>query len=117
MHIQPTKNGNKAKGQPYGTKTENNFKPCINRPFLIRAYMDSLDMDHLLFINQLKFSINIVKIIMKTKHRITILPKKCVYCLLKTLQKIKSLYFQIDLVDLKLCYTYAYFINKKALDT
>ena len=74
MHLQPTKNGNKAKGQPYVTKTENNFKPCINRPFLIRAYMDSLDMDHLLCINQLKFSINIAKFIMKTKYRITYNP-------------------------------------------
>ena len=67
MYLQPTKNGNKPKGQPDGTKTENNFKPCVNRPFRIIPYMDSLDMDHLLFINQLKFSINIVKIIMKTK--------------------------------------------------
>ena len=74
MHIQPTKNGNKAKGQPYGTKTENNFKPCINRPLRIRAYMDSLDMDHLLFTNQLKFLINIAKFIMKTKDRITYNP-------------------------------------------
>ena len=74
MHIQPTKNGNKAKGQPDGTKTENNFKPCVNRPFLIRAYMYSLDMDHLLFTNQLKFLINIAKFIMKTKDRITYNP-------------------------------------------
>ena len=76
MHLQPTKNGNKAKGKPPGTKTDNNFKPCVNRPFLIRAYMDSLDMDRLLFTNQFKFSINIVKIIMKTKHRITIFAKE-----------------------------------------
>ena len=69
MYLKPTKNGNKAKAQPDGTKTEkkDNFKPCINRPFRIRAYMDSLHRDHLLFTNQLKFSINIVKIIMKTK--------------------------------------------------
>ena len=74
MHLQPTKKGNKAKGQPYGTKTENNFKPCINRPFRIRAYMDSLDINHLLFTNQLKFLINIAKFIMKTKDRITYNP-------------------------------------------
>ena len=36
--------------------------------------MDSLDMDHLLLTNQFKFSINIVKIIMKTKDRITYNP-------------------------------------------
>ena len=62
-----TKNGNKAKEQPLGTKPEKNFKSCVNRPFIIRAYMDSLDMDKLLLTNQLKFSINIVKIIIKTK--------------------------------------------------
>jgi len=75
LYLKPTKNGNKAKGQPEGTKSGNNFKPCINRPNIItslriRAYMDSLDMDHLLLTNQFKFSINIVKIIMKTKDRI-----------------------------------------------
>ena len=74
MHLQPTKNGNKAKGQPYGTKPENNVKPCINRPLIIVIYMDSLYMDHLLLTNQFKFSINIVKIIMKTKDRITYNP-------------------------------------------
>ena len=36
--------------------------------------MDSLDMDQLLLTNQFKFSINIVKIIMKTKDRITYNP-------------------------------------------
>ena len=51
-------------------KIENNLKPCVHRPFRIRAYMDSLDMDQLLLTNQFKFSINIVKIIMKTKDRI-----------------------------------------------
>ena len=70
MHLQPTKNGNKAKGQPEGTKTEKNFKPCINRPLRIRAYMDSLDMDQLLLTNQLNLYANKDKIIMKTKDRI-----------------------------------------------
>ena len=74
LDIQPTKNGNKSKGQPPGTKPEKIFKPCINRPLRIRAYMDSLDMDNLLLTNQFKFSINIVKIIMKTKDRITYNP-------------------------------------------
>ena len=74
MYLKPTKNGNKATGQPEGTKTDKNFKPCINRPLRIRAYMDSLHMDHLLLTNQFKFSINIVKIIMKTKDRITYNP-------------------------------------------
>ena len=74
MHIKPTKNANKAKAQPPGTKIENNVKPCINRPLIIVTYMDSLDMDHLLLTDQLKFSINIVKIIMKTKDRITYNP-------------------------------------------
>ena len=53
---------------------EKNLKPCVHRPFQIRAYMDSWDMDQLLLTNQLKFSINIVKIIMKTKDRITYNP-------------------------------------------
>ena len=48
-------------------KIGNNLKPCVHRPLIIRAYMDSLDMDQLLLINQFKFSINILKIIMKTK--------------------------------------------------
>ena len=74
MYLKPTKNGNKEKGQPPGIKTENNVKPCINRPLIIVTYMDSLDMDHLLLTNQFKFSINIVKIIMKTKDRITYNP-------------------------------------------
>ena len=56
--------------------------------------MDSLDMDQLLLTDQFKFSINILKIITKTKERITYNPifaKKCVYCLLKMLQNIISL--------------------------
>ena len=52
-------------------KIDNNFKPCVHRPFLIRAYMDYWDMYQLLLTNQCKFSINIVKIIIKTKDRIT----------------------------------------------
>ena len=55
-------------------KRENNLKPCVHRPFRIRAYMDSLDMDQLLLSNLFKFSINIVKIIMKIKDRITYNP-------------------------------------------
>ena len=81
MYLQPTKNGNKAKGQPEGTKRENKFSrgPCINRRNIItslriRGYMDFFDMHHLLLTNQFKFSINIVKIIMKTKDRITYNP-------------------------------------------
>ena len=88
MHIQPTKNGNKAKGQPYGTKTENNFKPCINRPFLIRAYMDSLDMDHVLLTNL--FNLYEAKIMMKTKNRITIFAKEMCILSIKDASKYKK---------------------------
>ena len=70
MNLQPTKNGNKTNGQPDGEKMEKNLKPCVHRPFQIRAYMDSWYMNQLLLTNQFKFSINIVKIIMKTKDRI-----------------------------------------------
>ena len=55
-------------------KRENNLKPCVHRPFQIVAYMDSWYMDQLLLTNLFKFSINIVKIIMKTKDRITYNP-------------------------------------------
>ena len=55
-------------------KMEKNLKPCVHRPFQIVAYMDSWYMDQLLLTNQFKFSINIVKIIMKTKDRITYNP-------------------------------------------
>ena len=74
MHLQPTKNGNKTNGQPGEKKSDKNLKPCVHKLFRIRAYMDSLDIDQLLLINQFKFSINIVKIIMKTKDRITYNP-------------------------------------------
>ena len=78
MHLKPTKNGNKTNGQSSGKKIDKNFKttegPCVNRPFRIRAYMDSSDVNQLLLTNQLKFSINIFKIIMKTKHRIKYKP-------------------------------------------
>ena len=67
MYLQPTKNGNKAKEQPYGTKSEKKFKrgPRVNRPFRIRAYMDYSDVDQLLLTNLLKFEVNIFKIMMK----------------------------------------------------
>ena len=54
--------------------------------------MDSLDMDQLLLTNQFKFSINIVKIIMKTKHRITIFAKEmCILSIKDALQNKKSI--------------------------
>ena len=72
MYLKPTKIGNKAKAQPDGTKTEkkDNFKPCINRPFRIRAYMECSYVDQLLLTNLFKFEVNIFKILMKTKDRI-----------------------------------------------
>ena len=105
MYLKYTKNGNKATGQPAIAIREKNFKLCLNRPNIVTplriiAYMDSSHVYHLLITNLLKFEINIVKIIMKTKNRITYNPnfgkKKCEYCLLKTLQNKKSLLFQID---------------------
>ena len=79
MYLKPTKNGNKAKGQPAGTKSEKNFKPCINRPNIvtplrIEAYMDSSHVDHLLITNLLNLYANKTKIMMKTKDRITYNP-------------------------------------------
>ena len=55
-------------------KIAKNLKPCVHRPFRIREYMDSLNMDKLLLTNQFKFEKNIVKIIKKTKDRITYNP-------------------------------------------
>ena len=51
LHLQPTKNGNKTNGQPSGKKIDKNFKPCVHRPFRIRAYMDYWDMDQLSLTN------------------------------------------------------------------
>ena len=88
MYLKPTKIGNKAKGQPLGTKADKNFKPCINRPLRIRAYMDSLDMDHLLLTNL--FNLYEAKIMMKTKNRITIFAKEMCILSIKDASKYKK---------------------------
>ena len=51
-------------------KIAKNLKPCVHRPFRIREYMDSVNMDKLLLTNQLNLYANKDKIIMKTKDRI-----------------------------------------------
>ena len=88
MYLKPTKNGNKAKGKPLGIKAENNFKPCINRPLRITAYMYSLDMDHLLLTNL--FNLYEAKIMMKTKNRITIFAKEMCILSIKDASKYKK---------------------------
>ena len=35
MNSIPTNKGNKAKGQPLGTNSEKNFKPCLFRPNIV----------------------------------------------------------------------------------
>ena len=59
----------KQKDNRMEKKSEKNFKktegPCVNRPFRIRAYMDSSDVDQLLLTNLFKFEVNIFKIMMK----------------------------------------------------